>query len=163
MKNDPLDDPLAIWRRKLTEVELAELRAQRQFDAEAQADLEEENRLTESLTRLSDAPVPSNFTARVLQAVRNEEAARQSKSRGVMPWFRRWIPRVALACVAAVATTLLTLRHQAQIRREELAGSVVAVSGVASLPSPDILQDFEVIRVLNSTPGADEQLLTLLQ
>jgi hypothetical protein len=31
------------------------------------------------------------------------------------------------------------------------------------LPSPEILQDFDTIRVLNPTPPPDEQLLALLK
>ena len=71
MKGEPIQNPLRelVWRRKLTEAEHAGLRAQ----PETQADLELESRLTEALARLPDAPVPSNFTARVLQAVEREE------------------------------------------------------------------------------------------
>ena len=70
MKNEPLQNPLRelVWRRKLTDAERAGLGAQ----PEVQADLEIESRLSETLARLPDAPVPSNFTARVLQAVERE-------------------------------------------------------------------------------------------
>ena len=40
------------------------------------ADLELEARLTRALARLPDAPVPSNFTARLMQAVDLEESRR---------------------------------------------------------------------------------------
>src|ERR1700690_4482069 len=70
MKDEPLQNPLRelVWRRKLTEAERAGLRA----PPETQADLEFESLLTEGLARLPDAPVPSNFTARVLQAAERE-------------------------------------------------------------------------------------------
>jgi len=43
-----------------------------------------------------------------------------------------------------------------------LAQSVVTVSGVASLPGPKILKDFEAIRALDQTPP-DVELLRLLK
>ncbi len=41
--------------------------------------------------------------------------------------------------------------------------SVAAVAGVSSLPEPEILKDFEAIRVLQPTPPADLQLLMLME
>src|SRR6516225_12355183 len=71
MKGEPIQNPgrELIWRRKLTEAERAEL----QTKPDNHADLEFESRLTEELDRLPDKPVPSNFTARVLQAIEREE------------------------------------------------------------------------------------------
>ena len=34
---------------------------------------------------------------------------------------------------------------------------------VASLPSPDVLKDFDAVRCLAVKPGADRELLALLQ
>ena len=62
------------WRRKLTESEQGELRAHLATNPDARADWEMESALNSALTRLPDASVPSNFTARVLQAVEREEA-----------------------------------------------------------------------------------------
>jgi hypothetical protein len=44
-----------------------------------------------------------------------------------------------------------------------LVQSVAAVSRVSSLPSPEILKDFDAIRVSNPTPAADEELLAVLK
>ncbi|MEY2466714.1 MAG: hypothetical protein QOD03_1235, partial [Verrucomicrobiota bacterium] len=60
------------WRRKLTAVEQTELRAWLAAHPEASADWEAELSLTETIVRLPDAPVPTNFTARVLQAIEQE-------------------------------------------------------------------------------------------
>ncbi|MCX6895644.1 MAG: hypothetical protein NTZ16_09145 [Verrucomicrobia bacterium] len=85
-------------------------------------------RLDALLRALPDKPVASNFTARVLQQVGRETAARPA--RGSFTWLRlHWLPRLA----------------------------------VASLPSPDMLKDFEAIRRLSQTPPADRELLALLQ
>ncbi len=77
MSNDPTYNRLRelSWRRKLTGAEEAELRAWLAAHPDAQADWEAEAGLNAALGRLPDAPVPSNFTARVLQAVEREAAA----------------------------------------------------------------------------------------
>jgi hypothetical protein len=49
------------------------------------------------------------------------------------------------------------------LERKEYAQSIATVSDVSSLPSPEILQNFEAIRRLAPAPAPDEQLLTLLQ
>ena len=67
-----------------------------------------------------------------------------------------------MASILLAATLFSYERAQAQ-RREKLARSLAAVSEVASLPSPEILKDFDAIRALNRTPPADEELLALLQ
>jgi hypothetical protein len=120
--------------------------------------------LNAALDRLPDVPVPSNFTARVLQAVERETAAERRRTgwkwRG---WPRlRWLPKVAFAAVILGAG--LVSYHQFQAARlAAYAHSVAAVSDVSSLPSPEILRDFDTIRALNSTPSPDEQLLALLK
>ena len=164
MKNDPSDDPLreVSWRRKLTPAEQAELAAWLASHPETQADWDEEIKLSEALTRLPEAPVPSNFTSRVLQAVERESAtvsARQS------PWWLRW-NWLAKAGAAVAIVVLGGLGVYWQNERAELARraqAVSQVSGVASLPGPEILQDFDAIYVLNAPPGPDDKLLTLFQ
>ena len=47
--------------------------------------------------------------------------------------------------------------------RRKLAESVAVVSSLSSLPSPDILKDFDAIQALNSTPLPDEELLLVFQ
>ena len=75
------------WRRKLTASEEAELRAWLAAHPESRADWQVEAVLNESLGRLPDAPVPSNFTARVLQAVQRESVS--SRRRG-LAWRWSW-------------------------------------------------------------------------
>ena len=43
-----------------------------------------------------------------------------------------------------------------------MARSVVVVADVFSLPSPEILKDFDVIRALPPGPPADEELINVL-
>ena len=118
------------------------------------------------MSRLSDLPVASNFTARVLQAVEHETAARP-RSRTV-PWSNwrqslSWAPSAASAVIVLGVTLLAYHSHQVSTRME-LAESLAAVADVKSLPAhPEVLWDFEAIRRLSQTPPADEELLALLQ
>jgi hypothetical protein len=155
--NEPQSNPLRekVWRQKPTPAERARLRAD--------PDLELEARLTEALTKLPDAPVPSNFTARVLQAVESETAAVLRPRLSRWHWFWHSLaPKSAYAVVLA-ALALFAYHGQAAAKRARLARSVAAVSEVASAPSPEILQDFETIRRLNPAPKPDQELLALLQ
>jgi anti-sigma factor RsiW len=166
MTNDPIYNHLRelSWRRRLTGPEEAELKAWLAAHPQAQAEWEAETGLNATLERLPDVPVPGNFTARVLQAVQREAAAELCRPEGRWhTWLRlRWLPRAAFAAVVVGAG--LVAYHEVQAaNRKKLAESVAAVSAVSSLPSPDILKDFDAIRALNATPAPDEQLLTVLQ
>ena len=152
------------WRRKLTSAEDTELRTWLAVHPEAQADWHDEAELNAGLAQMPEVPVPSNFTARVMRAVEREAAAQVRRPRGNwLAWlWRRWLPEAALAAVVLGAGFLSF--HQVQIsHRKKLAESVAAVSAVSSLPSPDILKDFDAIRALNPAPAPDEQLLAVLQ
>jgi hypothetical protein len=166
MTDDPIYSRLRelSWRRRLTGREEAELQAWLSAHPEAQADWDAEAGLSASLSRLPDAPVPGNFTARVLQAVEREAVAGRRRPEGqLLNWlWRRWLPRVAFAAVV-VGVGLVSYREAKDTHRKNLAESVAVVSAVSSLPSPEILKDFDVIKALNPTPPPDEQLLSLLQ
>jgi len=166
MTNDPLYHHLRelSWRRKLTPAEAAELQAWLAAHPEARENWEAEAGLNEALGRLPDAPVASNFTARVLQAVERETASerrrRQRKWR-FAEWLR-WLPRAAVAMVI-LGVGLISFRRVRSPHYRSLVQSVAAVSRVSSLPSPEILEDFDAIRVSNPTPAADEELLAVLK
>ncbi len=166
MTNDPIYNHLRelSWRRKLTPAEEAQLRAWLAAHPDAQADWEADAGLNAALGALPDTPVPSNFTARVLQAVEREAAAGQRRSGWNWPaWPRlRWLSRVALTASVVSAGVVSCLVIQ-DAQRKRLVDSVVAVSAVTSLPGPEVLKDFDAIRASNPTPHPDEQLLTALQ
>jgi anti-sigma factor RsiW len=166
MSNDPTYNRLRelSWQRNLTGADEAELRAWLAAHPAAQADWEAEAELNAALGRLPDVPVPSNFTARVLQAVEREAAAELRppgwKWRG---WPRLgWLPKVALTAGVVCAGVVSCLLIQ-DAQRRNLVQSVAAVSAVSSLPGPEILKDFDAILVSNPTPSPDEQLLAVLQ
>ncbi|MGA2867506.1 MAG: hypothetical protein ABSF95_23790 [Verrucomicrobiota bacterium] len=153
------------WRRKLTPAEQAQLRAWLAAHPEAQADWAAEAALNRALGRLPDVPVPGDFTARVLQAVERETAAASRPRSG--PWlaWRRplaWLPRMAFAAIV-LGASLLSYHQVLAFQRAQLARSVAAICEVVSLPSPQILTNFEAIQVLDPTPPADVELLQLLR
>ncbi len=166
MTNDPLYKELRelSWRRKLTASEEGELRAWLAAHPEAQADWEIDAGLNDALGRLPDAPLASNFTARVLQAVERDAAAesRRQKVTWRLAGLLRWLPKAAVAAVV-LGAGLLSYHQVLHARRMKLAESVAVVSNVSSLPGPDVLRDFDAIRALNPTRTADEALLAALK
>jgi hypothetical protein len=164
--NDPLYNHLleASWRRKLTEAEQAQLRGLLAAHPESQADWGVEMELTSVLDQLPDAPVATNFTARVLQAVEQEAA---SPTRRFLPlrlweWHPGWLPKAAFVALV-LGASLFSYRQVLAARRAEMARSVATVCGVPSLPSAEILKDFDAIWAMDPSPPADEELLMLLR
>src|SRR5260221_5294921 len=156
IKNEPLKLRESLWRRKLTEAERAELQTQ----PDVPADLELEISLSEMLTRLPDAPVASNFTARVMQAIELEDARR---SRGWSWNWRRLMPRVAIASVALVFASLALQHYEQNAHRAAIALSIASVAESQPLPSVEALKNFDAIQRINQPQHADEELLALLQ
>jgi anti-sigma factor RsiW len=163
MKNDEPRSKLreSIWRRKLTDAEQAELRAHLAANPAARADWEMESVLNAALVQLPDASVPSNFTARVLQAVEREEA----RSRA---WNWRWnwhtlVPRVAFAAAVIAFASLTFQHHEIYSQRAALAKNVALVTRGQPMPSPEALENFDAIRRMGQPQHADEELLALMQ
>lgn len=163
MKDNELHSNLreSGWRRKLTEAEQAGWRAYLAANPDARADWEMESALNAALARLPDARVPSNFTARVLQAVEREEARPPG-------WSWRWnwhtlVPRVAFAAVVITFTGLAFHHHEIYSQRAALARSVAFVTGGQPAPSPEALENFDAIRRMSQPQHADDELLALMQ
>jgi anti-sigma factor RsiW len=167
MTKDPLYEQLreTSWRRKLTPAEESLLDKWLSAHPEAQAEWDSEAALNESLAALPNAPVASNFTARVVQAAQREyveleKIAARSHERAA--WWMRFVPRIALASVV-LGAGLISYNHIQAARRTEWARSLATVSQISSLPSPEILNDFDAIAALSSSPSADEELLRVMQ
>jgi len=158
------DNPLRekSWRRKLTPAEAAELEAWLAKHPESQADWEAELHLTEGMSRLPDAPVPSNFTARVLQAV---ESASVAESRREPRWkwsLRLLLPRAAVVAVV-LGTGLLTYHQHTMAIAEHRIELARRVKTASALP-PEVLQDFDTIQKMGpATAGPDRELIALMQ
>ncbi len=111
------------------------------------------------LSRLPDAPLASNFTARVMQAVEREESRPPSRwTLSAWDWGAL-LPRVAVAVVVMAAAGLAFERHAAMAQREQLAKNVAMVAG--AMPSVEALQNFDAIRRMSQPVHADEGLLAL--
>ncbi len=158
MKPDPADNQWReiAWRRPLNASEEAEFRAWLAAHPEAQAEWETETQLSAALTQLPNAPVPSNFTARVLQSVECESRRElQSSTSRRMGWWRVFLPRVAVAVVVVGLGLFAYHRHQTTRQVEQ------TLQLVEILPDPEALEDFEAISRLSLATVADEELLAL--
>ncbi len=157
MKDEPVHNLQReqVWRRKLTEAERAGLSTK----PETRADWELESLLTEGLTRLPDAPVPSNFTGRVLQATERE--AMRTRASGWQWTWRVLVPRLAVG-VAVIGLAGLTYQRYEFDQRARLAQNVALVAQAQTMPSVEALKNFDAIQRM-SQPRADEELLALLQ
>ena len=142
------------WRRKLNAAEERELREWLAAHPEAQEPLDLETGLTEVLAKLPDVPLASNFTARVLQAVEREAMAQARGEQARKNWWRRlprWLPRVASAAVVITAG-LFGYQHYSKASHELLARQMAEFK----LPDPEILTNFEAIRIVSQTPAPDD-------
>jgi hypothetical protein len=162
--NDPFNKLRETsWRRKLTAAEESELRAWLAANPTARDDWQAEAALSRVLEHLPNAPIPSNFTARVLQAVEMENVATRRQLESKWRWmWQPLLPRIAFAAVV-LGIGFLSFHEARAARRMQLAKSVAAISEVASLPGPEVLKDFDAIRQLTPTPPPDTELLALLQ
>jgi hypothetical protein len=120
-----------------------------------------QNELRKLLSRLPDAPVASNFTARVMQAVELEESRRQHKWGFIFNWHA-FLPRAAVATAAIFFAGLAFHHHEIYSQRAALAKNVALVTEAQPLPSVEALKNFDAIQRM-SQPRADEELLALLQ
>jgi len=129
------DDPFyremreLAWRRKLNPEEEARLAEWLTAHPGFQAEWDSEAGLNELLAGLPNVPVANNFTARVLAAAQSDTTHSQDKlfgARRAAAWWRRWMPRAALAAVV-VAAGLLSYNHFQSARRAEWAESLEAV------------------------------------
>jgi hypothetical protein len=154
MKNEPLQNQLRelFWRRKSTGAGRAEWRAHPELELEA--------RLTEALARMPDAPVPSNFSARVSRAVELEEARQPRKWPFIWNWHAL-LARAAVAAVVLVVAGLTIQQHVVNVHRARLARSVALLAAAEPLPTVDALKNFDAIQRMSQPARADEELLAL--
>ena len=159
MKDKPLSDELRelLWRRRLTDAE----RARAAGRPEVLADLELDARLTDALTQLPAAQVPSNFTARVLQAIDREDARPQTLDGR---WFwPRWLPRVAVTVAVVACAAVTWQRHELNKDRTAIVQTIAQMAGSSALSPVEALDNFDAIQRMGQTQSADPKLLALLE
>jgi hypothetical protein len=151
MNNQPENPNESLWRRKPTDAEREMSRAQ--------PGLELETRLTEALAKAPDAPVPSNFTARVMDAIELEE-----KRAGRSTWnWHRLFPRIAVATAVLIFSGISIQRYEVNSHRAALAKEVATVTASQPWPSMDALEDLDAIQHMSQSNPADTELLAALQ
>ena len=152
MKNELPNE--SLWRRKLTAAERAAIGSQPEMEIEA--------RLTEALAKIPDAPVPSNFTARVLAAMELEDA-RVARSRDwTLNWRLLW-PRVAAVAAVLFFAGVGIQRYEINEHRAELAKNVVLLAAAQPPPSVEVLENLDAIQRMGQSGHADGELLAMLQ
>ena len=155
----------ASWRRSLTADEQTQVDEWLAKHPQARTDWEADQSLNGLLGGLCDAPVASNFTAQVLQAVdrmRTDEGRKPPVFEQFRRWFQRPAPRVAWALLLVGALWFGYDRHRISVRGDMATGLSVLAT-VATLSDPAVLQDFEAIQRLGqSAPGDDEELYAVL-
>ena len=131
----------------------------------ARAAWDEDRALGRALQALPDAPLSSNFTARVLQAVDLEDSRAERERRAPeRSWLRDFWPRVGWAAVAVLLTVVVV--HENRVaKRKQLVRDVAFISqDAAKLPAPEVLEDFDAINQLRqASAGSDDELLIALQ
>lgn len=148
----------ASWRRKLTAQEEAALNSFLAAHFDERIQWEQESALNQTLAKLPDAPVSTNFTARVLQEIERDSTSVLPRQHGIFHWLKfNWIPRFA-AVTLLVGGGFVSLQ---QYHRTQIARDVATVSSAATVP-PQWLQDFDAINRL-SQPPIDNELLAALQ
>ena len=118
-----------------------------------------EARLNAALRRLPDAPVPSNFTARVLGAIDLEEND-SARSHG---WnWRLLFPRVAVAAAVLIFAGVSIDRYETHSHRIALVKNLALVASTRT-PSVDALENLDAIQGMSQSGHADNDLLAVLQ
>ena len=117
--------------------------------------------LTAALGKIPEVRVPSNFTARVLDAI-ELEAAREARTRG---WTLNWrvlLPRMAVAAAVLVFAGVSVQHYEASSHRAELAKNLMVVASAQS-PGVDALENLDAIQRMSQSGHADGELLAALQ
>ena len=160
MKQPEIETLLQTAReRDLTGGELAKLERWLAANPDEQAEWEALDRL---LVALPDAPVASNFTARVMDEVRRAEAA--ASALGQAWWQRLLAPQFRPIQIAAAATLAMVLGgvgYQSHLNqsRAEMAAAVASIAEII----PGFLADFEAIEAIAQADPIDEELWAALK
>lgn len=154
-------------RRVLSAEEQSRLARLLKAEPAAWPERDEELALTRLLAGLPDAPLASNFSVRVMQAIDLTEAQAARAAQGRAWWPRRWTGRLAWTTAAIAVTGLSGWQYQ-NWQRTETARSIQFITEVAVVPSVEVLKDFDAIQSFASVPptldvAGDLELLNALQ
>jgi hypothetical protein len=153
MQNEPSNLDESLWRQSTSKSKAPG----------ASPDAELELRLTEALSRLKNAHVPSNFTARIMDEINREEMREARAPRWHWHWHGNLWPRFAGAAAALLLAVMMVQHHETAAHRVQLARTLETVADMRSVPSVDALNNFEAIQAMGQRAHADEELLALVQ
>ncbi len=131
-------------------------------EADLELEIKLETRLTEGLKQIPDAPVASNFTARVLAAMDREEAARPASRAWAWNW-RVLLPRAVATAAILVFTGTVWERYEVRSQHSLLVKNIAQVTYSKQVPSLDAIYNFDAIQRMSQPVAADKELLALLQ
>jgi hypothetical protein len=152
------------WQRPLTVDEEKRLREILSAAPALQAQWEQEAALNRLLGRTPQPQLSTNFTARVMEAVRKTEHE-PSLAERLTPfrWLsRNWVPRMALA-LAMVCCGVFSFHEYQAVHRAQLARELARATKMAALPPMEWMRDFDTISRLDKVSVADNELLAALQ
>ena len=152
MENNHSNPGEPLWRKILSNSERAALNAQPELEMEA--------RLTLALTRLPAASAPSNFTARVLDAIELEEKAVARAHQG---WnWSLLFPRLAVATAVLIFFGISVQHYETNVQHRVLVKNLATLAS-AQPPSVDALENLDAIQRMSQSARADGELLAALQ
>lgn len=139
-------------RRELTAAEVDELKALLDEHPELRAAWHEEEQLNKLLRKLPKPTVPANFTARVLEQVR-QQPVQGRPLLSLAPLRALWQFRYALRVAAMIIVAVVILGvHQRRTANESTLRSWLAALPAEGLADVQLWSDFEAIRRLPSEP-----------
>ncbi len=167
MKNDEMKTPHGsqFWRtglhRELSEGEMAEWEMQLAAQPGTTGQFHDEVELNRLLRRLPDAPVSSNFTSLVMQAIEysRRPVLRTRSAWNLLEWAGGWRVRIAFAGLMLLAGFVSFQQYQ-ESQRRELARSILQISTV--LPPESLMGDFGVVSGLRRVSVSREFSMDLL-
>ena len=147
------------WRRPLNAEEKVRLQSYLLVHPDAQPDWEAESLLNQALVNLPDAPLSSNFTARVLQAVALEDLRAARSSRGWLTNVRLWLPRFAVAGLVLGLGGLGYERYHLHQLHERADSLKIVTQLATTVPDVRMWQDFDAIASLDQVAPSRDQVL----
>lgn len=160
----------AYFDGELTEAENAVVRAHLGECEDCRARLDEYAQLSGAMLALGEEDVPEGFTARVMDAVRAEKAAKKPQTKKRSAW-RRWMPMAACAAIVALAAAVTIPRTAMKQEANDAAPAAPAAQEDQAMfsmaaPSSDPLPDTDAeveypeqrCETVQSSPYYDRQL-----
>ncbi|HEY1170973.1 MAG TPA: hypothetical protein VGH19_06340 [Verrucomicrobiae bacterium] len=150
-------------RSQLTPEEKGRLEAHLAERPDLRVQWEEEMAVFQAVREMPDAPVSSNFTSLVMQAVaaeaRHAQRIEMAAHEGFFVWLRKHFAQLAVSMVVVTVAAVLALKvphatSPLSDSSQEMAEQIKAMAAVTPVPPVDVLKDYEAIRRMSQTQVA---------